>query len=44
MKTITVNASSSYNIIIGKDLLSDAGTYCLDALKKICKIFQASRL
>ena len=38
MKTISVNASTSYNIIIGNDLLKDAGKYCLDALGSPCKI------
>ncbi len=38
MKTITVNASSSYDIIIGKDLLCNAGKYCRQALGKPCRL------
>ena len=37
MKKIKVNASSSYEIIIGEDLLPSAGEYCLRALGKTCK-------
>ena len=38
MKKITVNASRSYEIIIGKGILSDSGEYCLTALGKTCRV------
>lgn len=36
MKTITVSASKSYQILIGENLLQDLGNYILD-IKKACK-------
>lgn len=38
MKTITVNASTAYDIIIGENLLSQSGMYCLGALGKACSV------
>lgn len=38
MKIIPVNASTAYSVIIGKDLLSQAGTYCKEALGKPCRL------
>ena len=38
MKTVTVNASKSYSVLIGAGLLENIGTYLLDTLKKTCKI------
>ena len=38
MKRITVNASRSYEIIIGGGLLSSAGEYCRDALGGACRL------
>lgn len=38
MKKITVNASRSYDIIIGQNLLSHSGEYCLSALGKSCRL------
>ena len=32
MKAVRINASSPYNVIIGRDLLSDAGKYIKDAV------------
>ncbi len=37
MKRITVNASSSYEILIGQDLLEKAGESCRTALKGVCR-------
>ena len=38
MKKITVNASSTYEIIIGKDILSSVGEYARTALGNPCRI------
>lgn len=38
MKTIKVNASVSYDVIIGEGLLSQAGDYCKAALGKACRL------
>lgn len=38
MKTIQVNASTTYPIHIGADLLSQSGSLCLDALGAPCKL------
>ncbi len=38
MRKITVNASSSYEILIGDDLLSHSGEYCLETLGKPCRL------
>ena len=38
MKTITVNASVAYDIIIGENLLSQSGMYCFGALGKACSV------
>lgn len=38
MKTITVNASKKYDVLIGEGLLNNIGTYLLNTLKKNCKI------
>ncbi len=37
MKTVKVNASRSYDIIIGEGILESAGSYCLTALGKPCR-------
>lgn len=38
MKRITVNASSSYEIVIGQNLLKKTGDFCLSALKGVCRL------
>ena len=38
MKTIKVNASISYDVIIGEGLLPKAGEYCKAALGKVCRL------
>ncbi len=38
MKTISVQASSPYHIVIGKGLLADTGSLCREALGKICRL------
>ena len=38
MKIIPVNASTSYEIIIGDGLLKQSGKYCLSALGKPCRL------
>ena len=38
MKTIRVNASCAYDIVIGEGLLAKTGDYCLSALKKPCRL------
>ena len=38
MKTIRVNASTAYDIVIGEGLLPKAGDYCLRALGKPCRL------
>lgn len=38
MKTITVNASVAYDIVIGDNLLSRCGAYCQKALGKACSL------
>ncbi len=38
MKTITVNASTAYKIMIGADLLDNSGELCKQALGRVCKL------
>ena len=38
MRTVKVNASTAYDIIIGEGLLAEAGRYCADALGKPCRL------
>ena len=38
MKTIQVNASRSYNVIIGNELLQNLGNFLLSVCKKKCKV------
>ncbi len=38
MRTVKVNASTPYDILIGKDLLDSCGELCLDVTKKTCKV------
>ena len=38
MKTIKVQASTTYDIVIGKDLLANTGAYCREALGKPCRL------
>lgn len=38
MKTVKINASTAYDIIIGEKLLSESGTYCLNALGNACSV------
>jgi len=38
MKTVTVNASKKYEIVIGEGILASAGEYCLSALGKVCRV------
>lgn len=38
MKKIQINASKSYNVLIGHNLLGNIGHYLLQTLKKACKI------
>lgn len=38
MRTVKVNASSPYNILIGNELLDSCGELCLDVLNAPCKV------
>jgi hypothetical protein len=38
MKTIQVNASKSYDVLIGHNLLNNLGQQLLSTLEKACKI------
>ncbi|MBQ8331300.1 MAG: 3-dehydroquinate synthase [Clostridia bacterium] len=38
MKTIKVNASVSYDVVIGEGLLAQSGNYCKAALGKACRL------
>ncbi len=38
MKRITINASTKYDIVIGRHLLSEAGKYCREALGGVCRV------
>lgn len=38
MKAIRINATTPYNVIIGKELLSSAGKYCQEALGAPCRV------
>lgn len=38
MKTIHINASKSYDVVIGRGLLEDIGQQLLSTLNKVCKI------